>query len=123
MAKKGKRGRLTMKDDRRLIAIARAGGTASGAAEKLDRSIQTIQQRALKLGLKLSVKKSGSGRKMVENKMPLAIRVAAAQKRAVQRAAAEGGMSVAQFVEKALVALLLSADISRAPVANAFGRG
>jgi hypothetical protein len=29
-------------------------------------------------------------------------------------------MSVAQFVEKALVALLLSADISRAPVANAF---
>ena len=95
----------------------------SGAAEKLDRSIQTIQQRALKLGLKLSVKKSGSGRKMVENKMPPAIRVAAAQKRAVQRAAAEGGMSVAQFVEKALVALLLSADISRAPVANAFGRG
>jgi len=59
---------------------------------------------------------------MVENKMPLAIRVAAAQKRAVQRAAAEGGMSVAQFVEKAIVALLLSADISRAPIANAFGR-
>jgi transposase-like protein len=53
MTKKGKRGPFTMKDDRQLIAMAKAGASVSDAAASLRTSAEIIQRMARRLGLRL----------------------------------------------------------------------
>ena len=53
MAKKLKRGRLTMKEDRQLIAMAATGATLEQAAEEFRTTAEMIRLNAKRLGIQL----------------------------------------------------------------------
>jgi hypothetical protein len=60
MAKK-RRGRFTWKEDRQLIQMAAASGTLEGAAATFGTSVETIKQKAEKLGIKLKGRVPSAG--------------------------------------------------------------
>jgi hypothetical protein len=57
MAKRRGRGRFSLKEDRQLIQMAAALATLEEAAASLRTSVETIERKAERLGIKLKGKR------------------------------------------------------------------
>jgi hypothetical protein len=57
MAKRRGRGRFSLKEDRQLIQMAAASATLEEAAASLRTSVETIERKAGRLGIKLKGKR------------------------------------------------------------------
>jgi len=63
MVKRRGRGRFSLKEDRQLIQMAAASATLEEAATILRTSIETIERKAKRLGIKLKGKRPKLGLK------------------------------------------------------------
>ena len=63
MAKRRRKGSFSLKEDRQLIQMAAASATLEEAAAVLRTSIETIERKAKRLGIKLKGKRPKLGLK------------------------------------------------------------
>jgi hypothetical protein len=63
MAKKRRNGRFILKEDRQLIHMAAASGTLEEAAAIFRTSVETVERKAERLGIKLKRKRPKLGLK------------------------------------------------------------